>query len=154
MTGSITVAGTSANNPAISIALIPKLLLWRLKKLRANWRSQDFPVDVYSPDYTPASDQLPVVDPDVIGPDDFRRPDPAQPFFALWKTRRVWIDQRLDALASLTKTVVVGSTSVTVPDVNQVLASMYSPVTYGAASMTPWLDCDACFAVRFNCWCA
>jgi hypothetical protein len=139
LSGSVTVAGSSANNTGISVALVPKLLVWRLRHLRTIWRQQDFPLDVLSKDYLPAADRRPIVDSDVIGADDFRRPNPAEPLFALWKKRRLWIDQRLQDLAALTKTVAVGAQTLTVPDLDKVIARLFAPVGYDATSLTPWL---------------
>ncbi|SPB18558.1 hypothetical protein NOV72_05758 [Caballeronia novacaledonica] len=139
LSGAVTVAGTLANNTAISVALVPNLLRWRLRNLRTIWRGQDFIVDIYSPDYLPADDRRPVLEPDVIGPDDFRRPDAASPPFALWRKRRLWVDQRLTDLAAKTKTVVVDGVAMTVPNLDKVLATMFAPIAYDATSITPWL---------------
>jgi Tc toxin complex TcA C-terminal TcB-binding domain len=88
------------------------------------------------------SQRLPIIDPDAIGPDDFRRPvlktnlgDPDRAF-DLWKKRRDWVDQRLQAFSSLTK-LPPGETQ-RVPDIAAMFAAMYQPVTYGAISMTAW----------------
>jgi receptor-binding and translocation channel-forming TcA subunit of Tc toxin/ABC toxin-like protein len=40
----------------------------------------------------------PLVDPDLIGPDDFRSPVPGQAVFDLWTKRREWVDARWQAL--------------------------------------------------------
>jgi hypothetical protein len=140
LSGSVTVSGFSADNTDVSVALFPKLLLWRLRNLRTIWRRQDFPIDVYSADYLPAADRRPIVDPDVIGPDDFRRPDPVQPLFALWRTRRLWIDRQLQELVSLVKTHAVETQTFTVPDLDKVFARMYVLLAYAATSMKPWLE--------------
>src|SRR5206468_1787736 len=57
---------------------------WRLRHLRTLWHAQDWPADPYS------EGKLPVIDPDIVTPDDFRRPvakasltAPDQPF-DLW----------------------------------------------------------------------
>lgn len=74
---------------------------WRLEYLRETWTEKDFPVDPYSADADP-SERLPVVDPDVVGPDDFRNPDPGtSPAFDLWWDRRVWVDDQLRGLKAL-----------------------------------------------------
>ena len=70
----------------------PLLVTWRRDRLREVWRDQDWPADV------PASVCL--VDPDVIGPDDFRTPD-TSPAFQVWTKRRNWIDAQLNALRGL-----------------------------------------------------
>jgi hypothetical protein len=68
----------------------------------------------FEPAYTQAIDRLfrrsqrlPVVDPDLVGPDDFRVPfakaSAADPdlAFDLWLKRRAWVDARLDELSAL-----------------------------------------------------
>ena len=42
-----------------------------------------------------STDELPIIDPDVIGPEDFRNPFVDDAAFGLWKTRREWVDQQL-----------------------------------------------------------
>ena len=116
--------GFSADNTDVSVALFPKLLLWRLRNLRGLAAPGLSDRRVFCR-HLPAADRRPIVDPDVIGPDDFRRPDPGQ-LFALWRTRRLWIDQRLQDLVSLTKTVPVGTQTFTVPDLDKVFARMYA----------------------------
>jgi hypothetical protein len=89
------------------------------------------------------SQRLPIIDPDAIGPDDFRRPvlktnlgDPDRAF-DLWKKRRDWVDhQSLQAFSSLTK-LPPGETQ-QVPDIAAMFAAMYRPVTYEAISVTAW----------------
>jgi hypothetical protein len=139
LSGSLAVSGVSADNTNISVALLPKLLVWRLRNLRTIWRAQDFPPDVYSTDFLPAADRLPILDPDVNGPDDFRRPVTTDPLFALWRTRRQWVDQRLQDIKSLTRKVPVGTETVTVPDLDKVFASMYVALAYETSLITPWL---------------
>ena len=111
----------------------PLIETWRREHLRTLWRSQDWPLDQ-------VSDGRPLIDPDVIGPDDFRKParkataaDPDGPF-DIWIRRREWVDSRLQALAELTH-VVDGET---VPDIDAMLASMYASVSYGTPSVKPW----------------
>lgn len=81
-----------------SIGIVPNVLSWRLRRLRAQWTQEDHPADAYADAAVP---QLPVIDPDVIGVDDFRAPFqkfrasvPDQPF-DLWLRRRAAIDQIL-----------------------------------------------------------
>lgn len=71
-----------------------KLAQWRRARLRELWRDQDWPAGM-------PADGRPVIDPDVIGPDDFRSPDTADAAFRVWRKRRNWIDQELAALAGL-----------------------------------------------------
>ncbi|MDN3249779.1 MULTISPECIES: neuraminidase-like domain-containing protein [unclassified Streptomyces] len=138
LSGDVTVAGSTTDNSGISLAMLPKMLLWRLGGLRELWRREDGAVDPYSPAYAPAAERRAVVDPDVIGPDDFRRPESAEPAFALWTARRKWIDQLLATLAAPTKVVTVEGSTVTVPDAEAVLAGMYLAVTYGSSVRKPW----------------
>ncbi|MFI7598295.1 neuraminidase-like domain-containing protein [Actinoplanes sp. NPDC049681] len=82
----------------LPIQAMPKLTAWRLSRLRELWDLQDSP--------SPAGDGVPVaVDPDVVGPDDFRVPcaKAAGPdrAFDLWLARRKWVDDRLAALTAL-----------------------------------------------------
>lgn len=89
------------------ISAIPSLLCWRLQHLRHLWRGQDWPADAYGTEPTtafPEGDLLPAIDPDLIGPDDFREPfakgseDNLQVPFDLWLKRRKWIDRQLEEL--------------------------------------------------------
>jgi hypothetical protein len=68
------------------------LLSWRLKHLRTLWMMEDWPEDPYS------KDLLPIIDPDIIGPDDFRHPIKGEPAFDLWEARREWADTNLGKL--------------------------------------------------------
>jgi hypothetical protein len=83
----------------IVLSAIPNFLSWRLKHLRATWSQQDYPADPY------ATGALPLIDPDLIGPDDFRSPVPKASAggpnitaFDLWLTRRGVIDTMLSTL--------------------------------------------------------
>lgn len=74
---------------------------WRLATLRSIWQSADWPADAYS------QRQTPIVDPDLVGPDDFRNPlakanatDPDRAF-DIWVRRRAWADSLLQALRSV-----------------------------------------------------
>lgn len=90
------------------------------------------------------SQRLPIIDPDLIGPDDFRRPvlktNPGDSdlAFDLWKKRRNWVDDRLQIFSGLTK--VVPDQPQPVPNIAAMFAAMYQPVTYGAISMTAWAN--------------
>lgn len=94
----------------------PKFLAWRLDYLRALWQEQDRPTDQYAEDFASvvefSEERLPIIDPDVVGPDDFRYPfaksdsnGPDQ-VFDIWLRRRMWVDGRIAALAGLNKTAV------------------------------------------------
>ena len=88
------------------------------------------------------SQRLPIIDPDLIGPDDFRRPflkvnpGDADQAFDLWKNRRDWVDDRLQVFSGLTK--LVPGQAQPVPDIAAMFAVMYQPVTYGAMSAIAW----------------
>jgi hypothetical protein len=130
---------TSKSNP---LAPVPdaQIVTWRWDYLRSVWRQQDHPIDRYSEGFVPANDRLPVIDPDVIGPDDFRSPvaksNPSDPdqVFDLWLRRRQWVDDRLQALSKITKTVKQQA----VPDLDAILAAMRTPVLYGKMDIAPW----------------
>jgi hypothetical protein len=100
LSGVVEIAYT-ADSTTISIAAIPSFLSWQLQHLRTLWTQQDHPTDAYSDE---ASPQLPVIDPDLIGPDDFRNPTlkaaPADPdrAFDLWLARRSFVDTKLNNL--------------------------------------------------------
>ena len=90
------------------------------------------------------SQRLTIIDPDLISPDDFRRPflkanpgDPNQAF-DLWEKRRNWVDDRLKVFSSLTKA--MPGQPQPVPDIAAMFAAMYQPVTYGAISVTAWAN--------------
>lgn len=73
----------------------PKLQQWRQEYLRDQWLEQDFPSDPYQAEANElikTADLLPIIDPDVIGPDDFRFPFAGQSPFDLWLMRRRLVD--------------------------------------------------------------
>jgi hypothetical protein len=116
-----------------------RLLRWRIAHLRQQWMQQDHPTDAY------LEEQLPLIDPDVITPDDFRTPDTDKTdAFKIWENRREWVDARLDDLRSKTNTVNVDNTTVTVPNVEAMFTDiMRQPVSYNDAdgnetNTTPW----------------
>ncbi len=77
----------TTTDPLAPIAT-PLLQTRRLEYLNDLWRQQDWPTDAYS------EGLLPIIDPDVIGPDDFREPDPNEKPFKLWQVRRKTLDNR------------------------------------------------------------
>ncbi len=85
-------------NNRFEISVIPSFLAWRLKHLRTLWKQQDWPADPYT------EGLLPIIDPDIIGPDDFRLPIPKtnpaddDKAFDIWLTRRQEIDTGLREL--------------------------------------------------------
>src|SRR5262249_23868998 len=85
---------------------------WRLQHLRTLWDAQDHPVDLYSNGVLPKELQKlprpPIIDPDLIGPDDFRNPvaksvpNTPDTAFDLWLKRRHWVDAQIKALSANT----------------------------------------------------
>ena len=84
------------------------------------------------------SQRPPVIDPDLIGPDDFRVPVPAvaaaprQPF-DIWVLRRTWVDAQLTAAAAAGTSAPAGTA----------FAAMLSwaaqaALSYGGTTATPW----------------
>ncbi len=71
----------------------PELYDWRLEHLKKQWKEIDFPE-------SPLSQNTPIIDPDVIGPDDFRHPNETNTAFQLWKTRREWVDEQIARIHS------------------------------------------------------
>lgn len=65
----------------------PLLVAWRREYLRQKWIEADWPIDAYT------DSQLPIIDPDLIGPDDFRQPTAGEPPYDLWLQRRTTLDQ-------------------------------------------------------------
>lgn len=107
----------------------PLLVSWRLEYLRRLWQDSDFPGDAYN------DHALPLIDPDLIGPDDFRKPRTGEAAFDLWQQRRALVDSRV---ARLTDTL---STRGMVPLLIQVygqpapdLIALRSRITQGDAS--------------------
>lgn len=83
----------------------PLMATWREDYLRTVWKNLDWPEDAY----TDKEDEmgLPIIDPDLIGPDDFRfsisgqPPLVRKPPFVLWKERRLEIDKVYQYLLNL-----------------------------------------------------
>ncbi len=103
------------------------------------------PADPAGPAYVSAVNALyvlsqrpPVIDPDVIGPDDFRSPfpkaaptDPDQPY-DLWLSRRAWVVTQLTALQGVTAAAPAGTAF------TAMLTWMYNPLSYQTTSAAPW----------------
>jgi hypothetical protein len=91
--------GLAATTRPDPLAPVPtsKVHEWRAAQLRDIWRTQDWPADH-------PQEGIPLIDPDLIGPDDFRHPflkvSPAGANgpFDLWRIRRVIIDKLLEQL--------------------------------------------------------
>jgi len=73
----------------------PDLLTWRRQHLRALWIRQDYPANTQS-----AVPQLPLVDPDLIGPEDLilSAPQNPNPASDLWQERSTWVSGQLELL--------------------------------------------------------
>ncbi len=107
---------------------------WRLSYLRDIWKSLDWPSDGY------AERKLAIIDPDLIGPDDFRYPaikahaaDPDKAF-DIWVRRRVWADglvQHLKAVPARQAAGVAG------PDFSGIVAAMSGSPYNGNAFQWP-----------------
>ena len=105
----------------------PKLETWRLKQLSAQWFEQDWPNEELD-------GGQPIIDPDIIGPDDFRNPFPApntrppspgRPF-DIWLKRRKWVDQRLEEFNGRI-------------DLKRMLEEMYTKnISYGPKTLPIW----------------
>ena len=125
------------DSDGIELVAVPHFLSGRQHYLRALWQEKDWLQD----SYTGGAETLPIIDPDLIVPDDLRTPEAGNAAFDLWLKRREWVDERLEELAGLTKTVTdEEGTSVEVPDVAALFERMYQPVTYSGVEATPWAD--------------
>jgi len=113
----------------------PNVLAWRREHLRSLWEAQDWPDDTL-----PGGQ--PIIDPDVIGPDDFRTPVGADDAFALWLHRREWVDEQfrdLEAIprASVTRTTGTTTTTFEILDLDAMLSAMYANWSYTYRSGSP-----------------
>ncbi|MBV6447992.1 neuraminidase-like domain-containing protein [Nitrosomonas sp.] len=84
------------------------------------------------------SQRLPIIDPDLIGPDNLRNPSAGNNAFDIRETRRKWVDNRLSELSTLITSVDVHGKDQQVPDFARMLSSMYQPVIYEATSIVAW----------------
>ena len=119
-----------ASGQGTSAPAMPDLLAWRYESLSRRWEDEDQPTD-------DPLDGKPVIDPDVIGPDDFRRPaaksGPAaldEPF-DVWLRRRAYIDAAQATLAGLAT-------------VTAMFTRMYQSFPYEGQAVVAW---DAATAV-------
>lgn len=129
----------------IAIVAVPRFLNWRLAHLRTLWKAQDFPIDPFTEGlpsevleeqgYWPYP--RPTIDPDMIGPDDFRAPfvklsptDLDGPF-DLWVKRRNWVDAQWRAFVAL-------KPPVGPPDFEVAFRHMSEPIRYDSMEATPW----------------
>lgn len=113
------------------------IIQWQQEYQLAQWKLEDGLSDYWPED-------RPVIDPDLIGPDDFRDPEhylqppglgaPANrenPLFDLWQARRAFVDRQLQRLTD------------EIPDIMAVFLEMAAPRRYQGATrvdMAPWQD--------------
>ena len=108
-----------------------ELVISKLAYLRDQWRAIDWPDDEPGPGE-------PTIDPDVVGPDDFRVPvQNAAGGFALWVNRRQWVDARLEEFRAL-RAGMTGESAGGI--VAALIARMYEPVTHPAVSTSAWIS--------------
>ncbi len=116
-------------------SVIPDFLSWRLQYLRNLWYKQDWPSDPYikepSEDMT-EQDLLPIIDPDIIGPEDFRVSNTdISPIFDLWIKRREWVDGQIQELANMKKVITdEQNEEIEIPDLEAMFQRMYEPISY------------------------
>ena len=131
----------------IALDAIPKLLCWRFESLRSLWLNQDRPADPYANEAIvpyEVEDLLPIIDPDLIGPDDFRIPfaklsdtEPDKPF-DLWFKRRRWVDRQIQELDQLRGDDTLSSDE---ERLIALLGRMYEPISYESVlDVIPWAD--------------
>ena len=78
----------------------PKILQWRLERLRQLWQEQDWDpsVDGDEPEPVPLSQTArPTIDPDLIGPGDLVSSTSGEAY-KLWKTRDTWVNDEIAKL--------------------------------------------------------
>ena len=80
------------DNDTVYFSVVPMITSWKLQYLRSSWSEQDLTSNAYR-DHT-----IPVIEPDIIGPDDFRKPVLTNEIFELWASRRDFIDVLLESL--------------------------------------------------------
>jgi hypothetical protein len=90
----------AADAADVEIVAIPRLLCWRLGHLRKLWEQEDRPADPYG------LHLLPIIDPDLVSPDDFRPTQPAipNPVLTRWQARRAEVDALLAATKATRET--------------------------------------------------
>jgi hypothetical protein len=137
LAGELDVAYVAAAND-IKFQVVPQFTSWRLQTLRTQWQDQDWIDDSYST-LVPPDQRLPVVDPDLISPDDFRDPfgSAGTPFKTLWQTRRAWVDDLLTHFVQI----VFGSAAVPQQPPADTLTRLFQDMrqsAYAGSSATFW----------------
>lgn len=129
------LAGTQPDRDPLKPAPQSSLEKWRLEYVESVWFDQDHPADPW-----PASE--PRIDPDLIGPDDFREPrkkaqsSTPDKAFDLWVRRREWVDVQYRVLTDQRpKRLVRGSN---VDDLTAMLNGMKAELDYGGTPLAPW----------------
>jgi hypothetical protein len=90
-----------STQPALHQRPAASIQTWRLQQLRESWKAQDWPSDEYW------ERKLPIIDPDILGPDDFRNPftkpnaNDSDRAFDIWMNRRSWADRLIQTLKSV-----------------------------------------------------
>jgi len=116
----------------IVLQVIPRILVWRLLHLRSIWMKQDWPDDQLAGNRT-------LIDPDIIGPDDFRTPvakiRPSYPdkAFDFWIRRRKWVDSLIKEFTDIKK-------EDGTPDLAAMFARMYQPFIFYGIEVVAWAD--------------
>jgi hypothetical protein len=89
LSGEILLEGLS-NNPNIYYSLIPLVTSWKLQEVRNFWNKQDYKT------YDYIEHTIPIIDPDILSPDDFRTPSTGNLYYDSWLNRRIWVDEQLN----------------------------------------------------------
>jgi hypothetical protein len=122
--GSVSLRSGRASS--VEISVVPQVLAWRLQYLRESWKAADWPEDEYT------SRARPVIDPDLVGPGDFRAPLDGIPAFDLWRKRRLWVDAQRESLADI-------QGDSTAPRSQRLLEAMRTDISYtSAVTVTVW----------------
>ena len=92
--GHINTVSEINTDSIIKIALVPRFLCWRLQYLRDLWQQQDWQSNPY------IQHKLPIIDPDLIGPEDFRDFTSRNQIVDLWWQRRSQLDKQFQGIQS------------------------------------------------------
>ena len=120
----------------------PLLQEWRTQYLKQLWQEQDHPLDAYRSN---AENRLPIIDPDVIGPDDFRKAQQGDAVFDLWIQRHDWISNRLNELRGLERSwngpdgrplIDNEGQEIKAPDINTLFGRMEETIQYPLGTST------------------